>query len=125
VGSGSQGGGGTGSQGGGGTGSQGGGVSTKRQPVGELFSVNLELVGLQSQSVFLSWTMFQKDGRNHLSGEWLDNFVAYRLRATTNDDTGTLNMWIPLPKQPGSYFIRLTLTSAGESLASMNSGLFG
>jgi hypothetical protein len=34
-------------------------------------------------------------------------------------------MWIPLPRQHGPYFIRLTLTTGGASLASMNSDLFG
>ena len=93
--------------------------------MGELVSVNLELVGLQGQPVLLSWSIFQEGGSNHLSGNWLGNFVAYRLEATTNDDTGTLEMWIPLPKQHGPYFIRLTLTTGGENLASMNSDPFG
>ena len=124
-GTGSQGSGGTGSQGSGGTGSQGsGGTGGKWQPVGELVSVDLELAGLQGQRVLLSWSIFPKGSRSHLSGKWLGNFVAYSLQATTNDDTGTLEMWIPLPRQPGPYFIHLTLTSGGESLAGMNSGPF-
>jgi hypothetical protein len=124
-GSGNQGSGGSGNQGSGGSGNQGSETSAKRQPFGELISVNLELAGLQGQPVFLSWSIFQKDGENHLSKSWLGNFVAYRLEGTTNDDTGTLEMWIPLPKQHGPYFVRLTLTSpGGASLASMDSGLF-
>jgi hypothetical protein len=130
VGTGGQGNGGTG-QGNGGTGGQsssgtgGSGISTKRQPLGELISVNLELAGLQGQPVFLSWSIFQEGGQNHLSGSWLGNFVAYRLEGTTNDDTGTLEMWIPLPKQHGPYFVHLTLsTVGGDNLASKNSGPF-
>jgi hypothetical protein len=122
---GSQNSGGPGSQNSGGPGSQNSGTSTKRQPLGELISVNLELAGLQGQPVFLSWSIFQKDGQNHLSANWLGNFDAYRLEATTSDDTGTLEMWIPLPKQHGPYSVHLTLTTAsGDSLASMNSGPF-
>jgi hypothetical protein len=93
--------------------------------LGELVSVDLELAGLQGQPVLLSWSIFPKDGQSHLPGKWIGNFVAYRLDATTNDDTGTLEMWIPLPRQHGPYFIRLTLTTGGASLASMNSDLFG
>ena len=122
--SGSQGSGGSGSQGSGGSGSQGSGGSTKRQPLGELVSVDLELAGLKGQPVFLSWAIFQKEGPSHLSGRWLSNFVAYRLEAKTNDDTGTLEMWVPLPKQKGPYFIRVTLTTGGANLASMNSNPF-
>ena len=93
--------------------------------MGELISVNLELAGLQGQPVYLSWSIFPESGSSHLSKNWLGNFVAYRLEATTNDDTGTLEMWIPLPKHHGPYFIQLTLsTSGGSSLASMRSGPF-
>ena len=117
--------GGPGNQNTGGPGNQNTGTSTKRQPLGELISVNLELAGLQGQPVFLSWSIFQKDGQNQLSANWLGNFVAYRLEETTSDDTGTLEMWIPLPKQHGPYSVHLTLTTAsGDSLASMNSGPF-
>jgi hypothetical protein len=107
-----------------GTGSQGTGGSGKRVPLGELVSVNMELAGLQGQPVFLSWSIFQESGQNRLFGRWLSNFVAYRLEATTEDDTGTLEMWIPLPKPPGPYFIRVSLSTDGASLTSMDSGPF-
>ena len=101
------------------------GSGTLKQPLGELVSVNVELAGLQGQPVLLWWTIFQKGGQDRLPGEWDHNFVAYRLEATTNDDTGTLEMWIPLPKQPGPYFIHLTMTTPdGISLASTTSDPF-
>jgi hypothetical protein len=123
-GSGNQGNGGSGNQGGSGPGGQGNGPGPKRQPLGELIGVNLELAGLQGQPVYLSWSIFQQRGTSHLSEKWLGNFVACRLEATTNDDTGTLEMWISLPKHRGPYFIRLTLSTGSASLASMNSGPF-
>jgi hypothetical protein len=58
-------------------------------------------------------------------GKWVKNFVAYRLVATTDDDTGSLDMWIPLPKVTGPYFIQLKLTTGGADLASMDSDPFG
>ena len=123
-GSGSQGSG-PGSQGGSGSGSQGSsGPSPKRQPLGELIGVNVELAGLKGQPVYLSWSIFQQSGPSHLSEKWLGNFVAYRLEATTNDDTGTLEMWIPLPKHHGPYFVQLTLSTSSASLASGRSGPF-
>ena len=107
-----------------GPGSQGTGGRSKRVPLGELVSVNMELTGLQGQPVFLSWSIFQENGRTRLFGNWLNSFVAYRLEATTEDDTGTLEMWIPLPKPPGPYFIRVSLSTDGASLTSMDSGPF-
>ena len=123
-GSGNQGNSGPGNQGNSGPGNQGNGPRPKRQPLGELISVNVELAGLQGQPVYLSWSIFQQSGPSHLSEKWLGNFVAYRLEATTNDDTGTLEMWIPLPKHRGPYFIQLTLSTSSASLASRNSGPF-
>jgi hypothetical protein len=125
-GSGGQGGGGSGGQGGGGSGGQGGGGSGSRwQPLGELVSVNLELAGLKGQTVVLSWSIYPENGSNSLPKQWLGDFVAYRLVATTDDDTGTLDMWIPLPRQQGPYFIRATLALGDADLASMSSGPFG
>ncbi len=126
-GTGGQGSGGTGGQGSGGTGGQGsGGPTSERQPLGELLSVDMELAGLQGQPMLLSWSIFQEGGQSHMSRNWLGNFAAYRLEATTSDDSGTLEMWIPLPRQPGPYFVRLTIaTTGGVSLASMDSGPFG
>jgi hypothetical protein len=109
----------------GGPGNQSGGPGNQSEPLGELVNVNVELSGLRGQPVLLSWSIFQEGGQSNLFGKWLSDFVAYRLEATTNDDTGALEMWIPLPKQHGPYFIRLTLTTGGASLASMNSGPFG
>ena len=116
-----------GSQGGtpGNPGSQGGTPGSRRVPLGELVSVNLELVGLRGQPILLSWSIFQEGSQANLFGKWLSDFASYRLEATTNDDTGTLEMWIPLPKQHGPFFIHLSLTTDGVGLASADSGPFG
>ena len=71
------------------------------------------------------WSIFQEGGHTSLFGKWANNFVAYRLEATTNDDTGTAEMWIPLPKLPGPFFIRLILITDGANLASTDSNPFG
>jgi hypothetical protein len=96
----------------------------KANLLGELVSVNFELSGLRGKPVYLKWYIFQKGSQGHLFGKWVDDFVAYRLEATTDDDTGTLQMWIPLPKVPGPYFLDFSLTTGGASLASADSGLF-
>ena len=85
----------------------------------------MELEGLKGQPVFLSWEIFQTGSQTNLYGKWLSGFAAYRLQATTEDDTGSLDVWIPLPEAPGPYFIRLSLASDGARLASMDSSPFG
>ncbi len=101
-----------------------GAPNAQKDPLGELVNVNLELVGLRGQPVLLSWSIFQGGSHTNLFGKWLRDFAAYRLEATTNDDTATLEMWIPLPKLPGPYFIHLSLTTDGVGLASANSDMF-
>ena len=104
---------------------QSGELSSKRVPLGELVSVNVELVGLEGQPVMLSWSIFQEGGQTNLFGNWLSgHIVAFRLEATTNDDTATLEMWIPLPKLPGPFFIQLSLATDNAGLASAASGPF-
>lgn len=104
---------------------QNSGSRNETEPLGELVSLNVELIGLRGQPVLLSWSIFQTGDHNNLFGKWLNNFAAYRLEATTDDDTGSLDMWIPLPKVTGPYFIRLNLTAGGADLASMDSDPFG
>jgi hypothetical protein len=94
------------------------------QQRGELISVDMRARGLQGQSLNLSWSIFPQNQAHHLSGKWLHSYNAYRLEPTTNDDTGSLEIWVPLPEQPGPYFVRLILTTDGEGLASAESGLF-
>jgi hypothetical protein len=102
------------------------GVQTgKSDPLGEMVSVNLELAGLKDQPVLLSWSIFHEGSHTNLFGKWLDGqFVAFRLVATTNDDTATLQMWIPLPKLAGPFFAELSLTTENAGLASAASGPF-
>ena len=73
------------------------------EPMGELVSVNLELIGLKGQPVSLSWSIYQVGGKASLYGNWLHDFTAYRLQASTDDDTGSVLMWVPLPRLPGPW----------------------
>jgi hypothetical protein len=101
-----------------------GGKQSKGEPVGVVVSADLELVGLRGKPVMLSWSMWQQGGRKRLYGNWLNRNLAYRLKATTDHDTATLDLWIPLPKSSGPYFVRVALTTAGTRLAGADSPLF-
>jgi hypothetical protein len=94
------------------------------EPMGEIISVDLELIGLRGRPVYLGWSIYPSNGRTSLYGKWLDRFVAYQLEATTDDDTGTAEVWVPLPKGTGSYFVRFTLSTDGSDLNSDDSGSF-
>jgi hypothetical protein len=105
-------------------GEQPGGEQPKGEPLGVVVSADLELVGLRGKPVLLSWSMWQQGGTKRLFGNWLNRNLAYRLVATTDHDTTALDMWIPLPKAPGPYFIRVNLTADRSPLASGDSPPF-
>jgi hypothetical protein len=96
----------------------------KPEPLGEVVSVNIELTGLRGHAIYLGWSIYPANGRTSLYGRWLNRFIAYRLEATTDDDTGSMDLWIPLPKTAGSYFARITLFTAEADLASEDSRPF-
>lgn len=101
-----------------------GGEKPKGEPLGVVVSADLELAGLRGEPVLLSWSMWQQGGKKRLYGNWLNSNLAYRLKATTDRDTTTLDLWVPLPKSRGPYFIRVSLTAAGSVLASADSPPF-
>jgi hypothetical protein len=100
-------------------------TAQRKEPLGVVVSVDVELAGLRDKPVLLSWSMWQKNGTTRrLYGNWLNRNLAYRLKASTDRDTATLDLWIPLPKPPGPYFVRMQLTASGSARASTDSQPF-
>ena len=64
------------------------------------------------------------DREKRLHGKWLNRNLAYRMVPSSNRDTASLDLWIPLPKKRGSYFVRSTLTLDGVAIASADSDTF-
>ncbi len=92
--------------------------NSKQEPLGAIVSVDIELAGLRGKQVLLTWSMWQMAGESRLHGDWLNRNLAYRLEATTNRDSTTVDIWIPLPATDGPFFIRVDLTTQGRSLRS-------
>ena len=94
------------------------------EPLGVVIATDIELEGLRGKTVLLTWSMWQQSGGARLHGDWLDERLAYSLEATTEHDTTSLDLWIPLPPEPGPYFVRVGLDLGGSSLASADSEPF-
>jgi hypothetical protein len=94
------------------------------EPLGVVVSSDVELIGLRGTPVTLSWEMWQTGGAVRLHGDWLNSNLAYRLQAVTDHDTVTIDMWVPLPKPPGPYFVRVDINSGNTRLASADSEPF-
>jgi hypothetical protein len=98
--------------------------SREQEPLGVVVSTDIELADLRAKPALLSWSMWQKGGDVRLHGDWLNKNLAYRLEATTNRDTTTVDLWIPLPQPPGPYLARVDLNVNGSRLAAGESDLF-
>jgi hypothetical protein len=94
------------------------------EPLGVVVRADLELSGLREKTVALSWSIWQESGRDRLSGPWLNQIFCYRLTPTSDSDTGSLDLWVPLPKAHARYFIRLNMIYSGTSLASADTAAF-
>jgi hypothetical protein len=94
-------------------------TSGRIDPLGVVVTVDFELVGLRGRPIELSWSMWQTGGNARLYGEWLNTNLAYRVEPTSDRDTASLDIWIPLPKAPGSYYIRPILIADGATIASV------
>ena len=80
-----------------------------RDYLGALVSVAVRLEGLRGRRVFLRWSIWDIGNQHRLYGDWLADNLAYRLKADTNDDKAALDLWIPMPKNKGRYYVRITL----------------
>ncbi len=83
----------------------------RRTPVGIVADANIELEGLRGTPVFLRWSILDRDGHSHMFGDWLRRFVACRLFAKKDRESRYVSLWVPLPKQPGSYVLKLDLVT--------------
>lgn len=97
----------------------------KRDPLGVLVDVNVELEGLRGRPVLLTWSIFPHDVGPPMFGSWLQTVAAYRLEASSNRDTASFDLWLPLPKEPGPYVARLQLSVGEIRIASVRTDPFG
>jgi hypothetical protein len=98
--------------------------ATEPEPLGVVVSTDLELTGLRDEKLTLSWSLWQAAGGVRLSGEWLNDNVAYVIKPRSDHTTTTLDVWIPLPREPGSYFVRVDLRSGATRIDSGESERF-
>jgi hypothetical protein len=94
------------------------------EPLGVVVIADVELVGLRGKPVTLSWSMWQTGGDVRLHGDWLNNNLAYRLKAVTDHDTVTIDLWVPLPRPPGPYLVQVDINAESARLASAHSEPF-
>jgi hypothetical protein len=99
-------------------------TATEPEPLGVHVSTDLELTGLRAEKLTLTWSLWQAAGDVRLSGDWLNENLAYRIEPRTDHATTTLDVWIPMPREPGTYFVRVDLRSGPTRIDSGESERF-
>ncbi len=88
----------------------------KRDPLGWIVAVNLEVRGLRGEPLLLAWSLHGFD----VPGDWTSDRVAYRLTADRDQDMGSVEVWVPDLKKSGMYVagLKLARASSGAVLVS-------
>jgi hypothetical protein len=81
------------------------GKDGKKDPLGWVVAVNLEVVGLEDVPLLLTWGL---DGLD-VPVSWAADSVAYRVTATTAHDAGSVEVWVPDLEKAGTYNVNLKL----------------
>jgi hypothetical protein len=75
---------------------------------GYVFDVELQIVGEVGQKFPLRWSVYQARSEERLRGEIYNQFAG-NVRPKGPSHTATWPVWIPYPRDPGTYFVEFTL----------------
>jgi hypothetical protein len=92
-------------------------VGDQQDPLGVIVSVDFDIEGLKGEPLWLTWSL---DGLN-VPDRWTSDLFGYNVRATTDDDHGTVELWVPDLVAPGSYRVNVTISRASDGTP-MDSG---
>jgi hypothetical protein len=81
---------------------------TSGEPVGAVVNYKIFLTGFRGKTVEVRWGLHRPGGAP-LPHNWLKNQRAQLLEGEADKDSATFDFWIPLPKGPGPFFVRLTV----------------
>jgi hypothetical protein len=96
-----------------------------REPIGVTVGYRLSLTGFDGEDVEVRWELYRRGGPS-LPHDWLQDQLADRLRAEAEKDSASSYFWIPLPEEPGPFFVRLSvLDDDGALLDQLDTPSFG
>ena len=77
-------------------------------------TVNMELEGLRGESLALYWRLSPATGAAPLPAAWGQAMPACLLRPSTQLDSASVDIWLPLPDAPGPFLLDFILTEQPE-----------
>jgi hypothetical protein len=97
----------------------------KLDPLGVVVTANLRVEGLRDEEVDISWRLTGRaKGRTPYS-RWFKEVLAARFTASALSDGTSVDIWVPMPKRPGKYVVRVTIKHGDTPLIAKKSEPFG
>jgi hypothetical protein len=93
--------------------------------VGVMVTFNISLTGFDDDRTDVRWSLYSAGAGSVVPRAWLRSQLALSLRGTADDDGGSFDFWVPLPRKPGPYFVRLGVYDDNTRLDYANTGPFG
>jgi hypothetical protein len=94
------------------------------QPVGVTVNVNFSLTGFRGRTASVRWSLYEEGG--DVPHDWLESQSVLLLEAEAQKDSGGGTFWVPLPREPGPYFVRIEVYDEdGDSLDYEDTERFG
>ena len=95
------------------------------EPLGVTLGFDLELEGFKGRSVEVRWSLYDAGAGERVPRDWLSNRRALAVRPEAAFDRPSAEFWVPLPKQRGPFFVRLSVyDDQGRRLAYADSKSF-
>jgi hypothetical protein len=80
----------------------------KRELVGVMVDFDISMTGFRNKTIDVRWSLFGARGKR-VPRPWLRKQLALQLKGEADDDSGTGGFWVPIPKNQGPFFIRITV----------------
>jgi len=84
------------------------------EPVGVSVNFTLILQGLAGVRTDVRWSLYDAGGGTRVPRDWLVNRRALTTRPQADSDSASGSFWVPLPRRPGPFFVRVSVFGPGH-----------
>lgn len=77
--------------------------------LGHVVNFRVRIEGMVGRCAYVRWSLFDAREQARVRERWLRNRDALFLVPDRLDDEGSADFWVPLPRRPGPYYVRIEL----------------
>jgi hypothetical protein len=94
------------------------------EPLGATLNFDLSLEGYEGKRVEVRWSLYNARADVRVPRDWLVNRRALVAEPDAPSERASNDFWVPLPRQRGPFFVRLTAYDGGTRIARADSETF-